>query len=274
VADQNWKIVGVADFNNDGKPDILWRNVATGENYIGYMDGITNTGGASLEKIVGADWLIFDIAESGRRVIGADFNRDGHPDLLWRNKSTGEVSVWHMDGVARKGDGASVATVADHDWKIAGIGDFNKDAKVDILWRNGATGEIYLWYMNGTTVNGGATIQFVADQNWKIAGVADFNNDGRVDILWRNEATGENYAWYMNGAAVTGGASIQLVADQNWKIVGAIDFNDDARVDILWRNTNTGENYVWYMNGAIRVGGASIQWLEDQNWVVVPQGSY
>ena len=40
VADPTGQIVGTADFNNDGKPDILWRNTATGENYVWYMDGV------------------------------------------------------------------------------------------------------------------------------------------------------------------------------------------------------------------------------------------
>ncbi len=39
VADQNWKIVGTADFNGDGKPDILWRNTQTGDNVVWYMTG-------------------------------------------------------------------------------------------------------------------------------------------------------------------------------------------------------------------------------------------
>ncbi len=39
-APTEWKIVGSADFNNDGKTDILWRNAKTGENLVWFMDGI------------------------------------------------------------------------------------------------------------------------------------------------------------------------------------------------------------------------------------------
>jgi hypothetical protein len=33
VPDIGWRIVGVGDFNGDGKPDILWRHETSGQNY-------------------------------------------------------------------------------------------------------------------------------------------------------------------------------------------------------------------------------------------------
>ncbi len=39
VADQNWQVAGIGDFDGDGKADVLWRNSASGENYIYFMDG-------------------------------------------------------------------------------------------------------------------------------------------------------------------------------------------------------------------------------------------
>jgi hypothetical protein len=39
VADLNWQIVSTADFDNDGKTDLLWRHRVTGENAIWQMNG-------------------------------------------------------------------------------------------------------------------------------------------------------------------------------------------------------------------------------------------
>jgi hypothetical protein len=39
VSDLNWQVVAVRDFNGDGKADILWRNMSTGENAIWLMEG-------------------------------------------------------------------------------------------------------------------------------------------------------------------------------------------------------------------------------------------
>jgi 5-hydroxyisourate hydrolase-like protein (transthyretin family) len=268
VADLDWKISFVADFNNDGMPDVLWRNITTGENYLWYMDGVTVGGAASLETVTGANWLPFDVGEAAPQCIGADFNNDGKPDILWRNETTGENYIWYMDDTAVTGSGV-LPTVNDQDWKITGVADFDNDGKQDILWRNAVSGENYLWYLDGAAVTGGGTLPTVADENWKIAGVADFDNDGKQDILWRNAASGENYLWYMDGAAVTGGGTLPTVAELNWKIAGVADFNNDGNIDLLWRNVASGENYVWYINGASVTGSGSLPAVVDQNWEIV-----
>ena len=248
------------DFNEDGKPDILWRNTSTGENYIWYLDGVTVLGGGSLPPVTDQNW---------KAVGAADFNNDGKPDVLWRNTSTGENYIWHLDGVTVMG-GGSLPTVAEQNWKVVGVADFNNDGKPDVLWRNTSTGENYIWYLDGVTVMGGGSLPAVVDQNWKLVGVADFNINGDPDILWRNTSTGENYIWYMDGVTVLGGGSLPAVADQNWKLIGAVDFNLDGRPDVLWRHGTTGENYVWYLDGVTVMGGGSLPTVADQNWTIVP----
>ncbi len=94
----------------------------------------------------------------------------------------------------------------------------------DILWRSSTTGEVYAWYMNGSTHSGGASLGYVADQTWQIVGVGDFDGDGSPDILWRSGTTGEVYVWFMPGGAHSGGASLGSVADQTWQIVGVGSF--------------------------------------------------
>src|SRR6266849_8587321 len=93
----------------------------------------------------------------------------------------------------------------------------------DILWRNAATGETYVYSMNGTSIVSEGYLRTVADPNWKVAGVGDFNGGGTADILWRNSATGENYLYLMNGTSIVGEGYLRTVADPNWKVVGGGD---------------------------------------------------
>ncbi len=142
MGDQSWKMVGIGDFNGDKKPDILWRNSTTGENVVWYMDGSTLTGSVWLDPIADQSWVV---AGTG------DFNNDGRPDILWRNTAgAGENVVWLMNGITRTGS-VWLTPLADQNWKVAKLGDFNSDINDDILWRNSATGENMVWFMTGTT---------------------------------------------------------------------------------------------------------------------------
>jgi FtsP/CotA-like multicopper oxidase with cupredoxin domain len=198
-------------FNPNGKTNVLWRNTSTGANVVWYMDGVTNTGGASLTTVPDPNWTIGGVG---------DFNSDGKPDILWRNATTGANVVWYMNGVTTTG-GAQLTPVGDPHWTIGGVGDFNSDGKPDILWRNATTGGNVVWYMNGVTNAGGAALAVQPGANWTIAAVGDFNNDVYTDIVWRDTTTGQNTVWYLNGVTTIGTGSITAIPDANWKIKGA-----------------------------------------------------
>src|SRR6267143_522486 len=127
--------------------------------------------------------------------------------------------------------------------------DLNGDCKSDVVWRNSATGENYLWLMNGLTIASQGYLSTMADPAWQVQGMGDFDGDGKADILWRNTATGENYIWLMNGLTMASQGYVTTVADQAWQVKGIGDFDGDGKADILWRNASTGENYVYLMNG-------------------------
>jgi hypothetical protein len=174
-----------------------------------------------------------------------------------------------MDGV-NYGSYAWLLEVADLSWEVVGTGDFNSNGKVDILWRNKATGENVVWYMDGVTRTGWSYIEpAVSDLNWEIVGTGDFNGDGKTDILWRNKSTGQNVVWLMNGTTYSSYAELMQVADTNWQIVGTGDFNGDGKTDILWRNKSTGQNVVWLMNGSTYSSYAELMQVADTNWGIV-----
>jgi len=146
--------------------------------------------------------------------------------------------------------------------------DFNFDGTTDILWRNTATGQNVVWYLNGVSFIGWGEFMPLTDQNWTVAGVADFNADTKPDILWRNISTGQNVAWYLNGTTFIGWGELPSLADVNWKSAGVADFNGDGKPDVLWRNTATGQNVVWHLDGMNFIGWAELVPLADQNWKV------
>src|SRR5437879_1707087 len=138
-----------------------------------------------------------------------------------------------MNGTTILGAEGYIRTVADQNWQVAGVGDFDGDGKADILWRNSATGENYIYFMVGTAIKPTeGFIRTVADQNWQVVGVGDFDGDGKADILWRNSTTGQNYLYLVNGLTIKGTEGyLRTVADPNWQVAGVGDFDGDGKAD-------------------------------------------
>jgi hypothetical protein len=218
-----WHIVGVADFNSDGKPDMVMHNQSTGDYYLYYMDGRIVLGGQSAGKVSNNNWQLVGIA---------DFNNDSGRDYLWQNHAEGKGYIWlqgfdDWHGLIVKGgqelgnDYQTTATA--YDWNIVGTGDFNQDGYQDIVLQNPTNGYISFWFLNGTAqVQSEALLAGKVDVNWKVVGISDFNKDGKPDLLWRNQTTGDNEVWFMDGTTKTGSSLIDNEADTTWEIVGVI----------------------------------------------------
>ena len=77
----------------------------------------------------------------------------GHSDILMQNTSSGEVSVWEMNGNNIIGGGP----VADPgpSWHAIGTGGGSSS---DILMQNTSSGQVSIWDMNGNNIIGGGPI--------------------------------------------------------------------------------------------------------------------
>ncbi len=114
VANLNWQVSGTADLNQDGKPDILWRNTDSGRFVVWLMDGLVRTSGAFLVPEAQSDL-------AWRVVSSRDLDGDGKSDLIWRNSNSGRLVVWWMDGLYRRsGTFVSPDGAAEVGWIVAG----------------------------------------------------------------------------------------------------------------------------------------------------------
>ena len=59
-SDQNWQIVGNADYNGDGKSDILWRHSVTGRNWMYLMNGASIDSSQQVNTESDQNWQIIN----------------------------------------------------------------------------------------------------------------------------------------------------------------------------------------------------------------------
>jgi CARDB/FG-GAP-like repeat/Bacterial pre-peptidase C-terminal domain len=98
----------LADFNNDGKADLLWRNTQTGQTAVWLLDGLTRAAQAA-----------YDVPTSWKVEAAGDYNLDGRTDLLWRDQTTGDVATWLMNGTTILAQGFTLRGLVSN-WQTAG----------------------------------------------------------------------------------------------------------------------------------------------------------
>jgi hypothetical protein len=217
-------------------------------------DGITFIeGGPGDAAGVGAAWVF---VQGG---IPADFDRNGVPDLVWQNDTTGEVGFWYLAGPQALTVLGSLFPTPDTlpGWTLVTVHDMNGDGIPDLIWQKSDTRQVRIWYMTGPQ---GLSVLGTADPapgnypGWRLAAVADMNQDGVPDLVWQNDATRSVGTWYMGGPTGTTVQSIAYQASDNypgWTLVAAVDMDGNGVPDLIWQNDTTRAVGTWYMSGPL-----------------------
>lgn len=146
----SWAVVAAADFNADGSPDLLWRNLTSQQLVIWTLNGTAVVGGITPvpAQAQHANWRV---------VAAQDYDDDGAIDLLWYNVSSGKVVVWYMDPAVVRLAGAftTPASAGNSNWRVVASGDYSGGGSgtpplhaADILWRNADSGRLVLWHLD------------------------------------------------------------------------------------------------------------------------------
>jgi hypothetical protein len=254
----------LADFNGDGKMDVLWiyadawgraENPNTRILWLSRGDGSFQR----IDNVAGADGGLYI-----HRPLIADFNGDGKSDVLW-SKSYSDGRTTSNPLAARtlwlsNGDGTFqvFSNVNGEDEQILSfmpnLADFNGDGKMDMLWvyadawgraENPNTRILWLSRGDGTfqridNVAGGDGSLYIHRPL-----IADFNGDGNADILWSKaysdgRTTSNPLAartlWLSNGDG-----TFQVFPNVNGEdeqilsfMPNLADFNGDGKMDVLW----------------------------------------
>jgi FG-GAP-like repeat len=225
----SWRVVGIGDFNADGKSDIMWQD-AGGTPGIWLMNGTAPIAEAGFQN-PGLGWRI---AGTG------DFDASGRSGLVWQTGTT--LGVWLMNGVTPTAE-VGFASPGPN-WNVVGTADFNNDGRDDILLQNSTTGDLTIDFMNGTSVASSSTIT-VGNPGWHA--VATGRENGKAAIFWQN-TDGTAGIWLLNGATPVAEAGLPNPGG-DWQIISTADFNNDGNSDLLFHSNSVAQSAIWLMNG-------------------------
>ncbi|MGA2132441.1 MAG: SBBP repeat-containing protein [Bryobacteraceae bacterium] len=208
-----WRIAAMTDFNGDGYPDIIWQDPVSGASQIWFMGGAQGVTMLEAAELSGPNpW----------HIVGAcDFNRDGHPDLVWQDPVSGWVQIWYMGGP----QGITFLSAANltlrNPWAVVGCADFNGDGQPDMLWQDPVSGTVQIWYLTGPLGNELlSAVNLTGAETWQLVAVADFNGDGHPDVVWQDPTSGASDIWLLGGDQGTTQLGTATLSGPNpWRIV-------------------------------------------------------
>jgi hypothetical protein len=245
----------------------VWHNPTTGDLQVWDLSRshLVTAVSSILGKTCGAS---DGCSKAWRAVAIGDFDRNGEPDILWHNATTGEVQEWLLNsarfvtGVQSLSRKCGASNGCSKNMRIIGTFDVNRDGIPDVFWHNATTGAVQIWVLNqaGTvtavdTVSSSCGSSDGCSTIWKAIGIGDVDQDGFGDLVWQNMVTGELSAWLLNDyghflgtlplSAHCGNTSDCPVTSE---FFGFGEFNADRISDLLWHDTNAGELFSWDMD--------------------------
>ncbi|MEU1086605.1 VCBS repeat-containing protein [Streptomyces sp. NPDC005892] len=220
-------LMAAADFNADGKADLLTIDAA--DNYVYVQPGNgTGTFGRRV-KVSPGKW-------SGMRLLAvADHTGDGKADILAAHVN-GNLYLYPGNG-ANGVTGSSIPRSGWNTISMMAAADFNGDKKGDVVGVSG-NGNLYFYAGQGSTF-AAATEASTGWAHMRAVVAGNFTGDGKADT-YAVHNSGALYLYTGKGDGTLNGASQTGQGWQGMRLVSGGDFHGDGRTDIIAINDNRG----------------------------------
>ncbi|CAF4987184.1 unnamed protein product, partial [Rotaria sp. Silwood1] len=227
--------VAVGDFNQDTRADIAVANY--GSNTVGIFLG-NGDGRLTAQSIFSTGAL-----SAPHAVAVGDFNNDTRLDITVANNGGNNVGVLLGNGDGTFAAQTTFSTGTGSNPTAVAVGDFNKDARLDITVANYGSNNVGVLLGNGDgTFAALVTFSMGALSGPYAMAIGDFNHDTRWDITVANYG-GNNVGVLLGNGDGTFQAQTTFSTGMGSSPISVAvgDFNQDTRPDIAVSN-NGGSN--------------------------------
>ena len=219
-------VTAVADFNNDGNPDLAMEN-----NYTAVMVRLGDgNGGFGPENR-------YNLGPARpNMVVAKDLDGNGNLDIVTSNHTSLSVLMGNGDGTF--GAAASYPLSSGCYWQpcegSVAVEDLDGDGKLDLA--AGMLGSVAVFPGNGNgTFGAPTTFACGGDAHHNSVKAADFNGDGKLDLATASSWGSEVYLFPGNGNGTFGACTATTVGGRPHSMTSG-DFNQDGRPDMATAN--------------------------------------
>jgi hypothetical protein len=221
--------VSVADVNHDGNPDILVANADGGTVSVFLGDG-----DGSFHESQGSP---FAAGHQPNDIAVADFNDDGHPDMVIPNHQAPTITILLGDGKGgfRPSPGSPFDVHSNPHPHGVAVGDLDGDGKPDVVTDSWAANQIELLIGDG---RGGLRLPGryfpVGHRPYERLRSSDFNRDGYPDIVTTNldDGTVTILVGDRRGGLTEARGSPFPAGAKPWQVYAG-DVNGDGNTDLV-----------------------------------------
>lgn len=255
-----------ADFDGDGRDDLLCHDVSTGGKWVDLADADGAFSGTDWSR--DAQWCANDSA----RLFKGDFDGDGRDDLLCHDFVGGGkwVDLADTHGRFMGTDTYSPIAWCTRESAELYVGDFNGDGRDELLCHDADSGGKWIAQASSSGHFGGT--DWYRNAGWCHSAptelhIGDFDGDGREDLLCHDESTGEKWIDFADAAGEFHGTDWYRDAgwcsgDTSELFVG--DFDGDGRDDVLCHDASTGSKWIDFAGGSGELWGTD--WYRHGGW--------